>query len=150
MQRYSWGAGRADGAGEGSDITVLVSGARFCQRDTPFLLSSPPFLCFVCFLYSSFLYCRSMVFSGRLPWARRLPRHLSLARSLHRGSAVGLDAPNLPINQAINPHPPPLGRPSHWTVQVINLNGSGVDDPQAQSLLEKMAAGGHGDGEVGM
>lgn len=33
--------------------------------------------------------------------------------------------------------------------EVINLNGSGVEDPQAQSLLEKMAAGDKGDGEVG-
>lgn len=32
--------------------------------------------------------------------------------------------------------------------EVINLNGSGVEDPQAQSLLERMAAGDKGDGEV--
>lgn len=33
--------------------------------------------------------------------------------------------------------------------EMISLNGSGVDDPQAQSLLERMAAGDKGDGEVG-
>lgn len=32
--------------------------------------------------------------------------------------------------------------------EIINLNGSGVEDPQAQSLLERMAVGDKGDGEV--
>lgn len=33
--------------------------------------------------------------------------------------------------------------------EMISLNGSGVDDPQGESLLERMAAGDRGDGEVG-
>lgn len=32
--------------------------------------------------------------------------------------------------------------------EMINLNGSGVEDPQAQSLLERMAAGKKEDGQV--
>lgn len=34
--------------------------------------------------------------------------------------------------------------------EMISLNGSGVEDPQAESLLERMAAGDKGDGEVGV
>lgn len=33
--------------------------------------------------------------------------------------------------------------------EMISLNGSGVEDPQGESLLERMAAGDKGDGEVG-
>lgn len=33
--------------------------------------------------------------------------------------------------------------------EMISLNGSGVEDPQGKSLLERMAAGDKGDGEVG-
>lgn len=32
--------------------------------------------------------------------------------------------------------------------EMISLNGSGVEDPQGESLLERMAAGDKGDGEV--
>lgn len=33
--------------------------------------------------------------------------------------------------------------------EMISLNGSGVEDPQGESLLERMAAGDKGNGEVG-